>query len=48
MDRVTLGLGALTLACLLAVGVWYFRATGGPVTPVQASQSVRSFPLPEQ
>ena len=48
MDRVTLGLAAFTLACLLAAGVYYFRATGGPVTPVQASQSVRSFPLPEQ
>ena len=48
MDRVSLGLGAITLACLLAVGIYYFRTTGGPVAPVQASQSVTSFPLPER
>ena len=41
MDRVTRGLGALTLACLLAIGFWHYSRAGDPQSQrVQAAAQV--------
>jgi len=43
MDRVTEGLGILTLMCLLLAGGYYYLK-GDPWTPkIEASEQVRAF-----
>lgn len=48
MDKVTQGLGTLTIACFLTVGFWqYYRNEDSPTPKIQAVAPVEALSDPD-